>query len=170
MVGRSCNGQILAIQYFTTSYIYWRRAACWALSSVVAWRYRSRGVVPGGAGGAMAPPDFGRSVNSISTRGDRLCPPNYYLHPRIFIPSDGPVLLKRGAVWSVLFCLLLKFRYFEKRRLQEFDPSSTYYLTLISEVKKVEDGPHFCGLLKSKFIALPPSCYQLEKCKYLLSG
>ena len=26
-------------------------------------------VVPGGAGGAMAPPDFGRSVNPISTRG-----------------------------------------------------------------------------------------------------
>ena len=32
---------------------------------------RSRGVVPGGAGGAggaMASPDFGRSVNPISTR------------------------------------------------------------------------------------------------------
>ena len=32
------------------------------------------------------PPDFGRSVNPISTRGDRLCP------PQIFRPSDGPVL------------------------------------------------------------------------------
>jgi len=29
----------------------------------------ARGVVPGGAGGAMAHPDFGRSVNPISTRG-----------------------------------------------------------------------------------------------------
>ena len=28
-----------------------------------------RGVVPGVAGGAMALPDFGRSVNPISTRG-----------------------------------------------------------------------------------------------------
>ena len=28
-----------------------------------------RDVVPGGAGGAMTPPDFGRSVNPISTRG-----------------------------------------------------------------------------------------------------
>ena len=28
-----------------------------------------RGVVPGGAGGAMALPDFGRSVNPMSTRG-----------------------------------------------------------------------------------------------------
>ena len=39
---------------------------------------------------AMAHPDFGRSVNPISTRGDRLCPPNYYWHTRIFWPSDGP--------------------------------------------------------------------------------
>ena len=37
---------------------------------------QNRPVVPGGAGGAMAPPDFGRSVNPISTEGDRLCPPN----------------------------------------------------------------------------------------------
>ena len=36
---------------------------------------RSRPVVPGGAGGAMAPPDFGRSINPISTKGGRLCPP-----------------------------------------------------------------------------------------------
>ena len=31
----------------------------------------------------------GRSVDPISTRGDRLCPPNYYWHPRIFRPSDS---------------------------------------------------------------------------------
>ena len=37
-----------------------------------------RGVMPGSAGGLMAPPNFGRSVNPISTREDRLCPPNYY--------------------------------------------------------------------------------------------
>ena len=35
-----------------------------------------RGVVPGGAGGAMAHSDFGRSVNPIRNRGERLCPPN----------------------------------------------------------------------------------------------
>ena len=35
-----------------------------------------RSVVPGGAGGAMASPDFGRSVNPISTKGGRLCPQN----------------------------------------------------------------------------------------------
>ena len=34
-----------------------------------------RDVVPGCAGCARAHPDFGRSVNPISTRGDRLCPP-----------------------------------------------------------------------------------------------
>ena len=50
--------------------------------------YNTRGVVPGCAGCAMA--DFGRSVNPFSTRGDKLCPPIYYWHPRIFRPSDGP--------------------------------------------------------------------------------
>ena len=47
----------------------------------------SGGVVPGGA---MAHPDFGRSVNPISTRGDRLCPPNYYGTPGF---SDLPMAL-----------------------------------------------------------------------------
>ena len=37
------------------------------LSNGVIWTLR--GVVLGGAGGAKAPPDFGRSVNPISTRG-----------------------------------------------------------------------------------------------------
>ena len=50
-----------------------------------------RPVIPGCAGCAMAHPDFGSSVNPISTRGDKLCPPNYYWHTRIFRPSDGPV-------------------------------------------------------------------------------
>ena len=60
-----------------------------------------RGVVRGCAGCAIAHPDFGRSVNPISTRGDRLCPPNYYWHPRIFRPSDGPdrYIYRKIAVW-----------------------------------------------------------------------
>jgi hypothetical protein len=53
----------------------------------------SRPVVPGCAGCAMAHPDFVRSVNPISTRGNGLCPPNYYWHTRIFRPSDGPDVL-----------------------------------------------------------------------------
>ena len=40
--------------------------------------------------GVPGVPDFGRSVNPISNRGDRLCPPNYYWHTQIFRPSDGP--------------------------------------------------------------------------------
>ena len=46
-----------------------------------------RGVVPGGAGGAMAP----RSVNPISSRGGRLCLPNYTGTPGF---SDLPTALK----------------------------------------------------------------------------
>ena len=52
----------------------------------------SRPVVPGGARGAMAPPDFGRPVNPISTRRERLYPSYYYWHPQIFRPSYGPVI------------------------------------------------------------------------------
>ena len=51
-----------------------------------------RPVVPG----PMVHPDFGRSVNPISTRGDRLCPLNYYWHTRIFRPSDSP-----GMSWLI---------------------------------------------------------------------
>ena len=40
-----------------------------------------RGVVIGGAGGAMAPPDFGRSVNPISTRGGQIMPVQTILAP-----------------------------------------------------------------------------------------
>ena len=42
-----------------------------------------RGVARGGAGGAEAPPEFGRSVNAIQTRGGRLCPSHYCQPPRI---------------------------------------------------------------------------------------
>ena len=58
----------------------------------------TRPVVPGFAGCAMAHPDFDRSVNPISTRGDRLCPPNYYWHTQIFRPSDGPDMLT--VIWT----------------------------------------------------------------------
>ena len=40
-----------------------------------------RGVARGGAEGARAPPEFGRSVNPIQTRGGRLCPPHYCQPP-----------------------------------------------------------------------------------------
>ena len=49
----------------------------------------------GADGGAMAPPDFGRSVNPISTRGVRLYPPQYYQPPRNFRPCDGPVFKRQ---------------------------------------------------------------------------
>ena len=58
-----------------------------------------------GCHGAMAPPDFGKSVNPISTRRDRLCPPHYCCHPGIFRPSYGPV-------YSSCFCAKLFYWYF----------------------------------------------------------
>ena len=53
--------------------------------------YVRRDVGAGGAGGAVLPPDFNRSVNLNSTSGA-----NYTLHittaPRISRPSYGPVV------------------------------------------------------------------------------
>ena len=42
---------------------------------------RGRPVVPGGAGGAMAPPDFDKSVNPISTRGADYAPASLLAPP-----------------------------------------------------------------------------------------
>ena len=36
-----------------------------------------RAVISRGAGGALAPPEFGSSVNPMPTRGGRLCPSHY---------------------------------------------------------------------------------------------
>ena len=43
-----------------------------------------------GAGRVMAPTDFDRSFNLISTRGDRLCPSHYCWPPRFFRLSYDP--------------------------------------------------------------------------------
>ena len=48
----------------------------------------------GGAGGALAPPDFFRTVNPISTRRDRSCPPNNTGTPGF---SDLPKALTLGV-------------------------------------------------------------------------
>ena len=46
-----------------------------------------------GARGALV---FSRTVNPyISSRGDRLCPPQYYEPPRIFRPCDGPAFREK---------------------------------------------------------------------------
>ena len=50
----------------------------------------NKGLLSPGVPGAIAHPDFGRSVNPISTRGNRLCPPKYYWYTRNFRPSNGP--------------------------------------------------------------------------------
>ena len=60
----------------------------------------TKGVIPGGAGGAMAPPDFGRSVNPISTKGGRLCPSNNAGTPGF---SDLPTALYYKSVRTVTF-------------------------------------------------------------------
>ena len=89
---------------------------------------KCRPVVPGCA---MAHPDFGRSVNPISTRGDRLCPPNYYWHTRYFRPSDGPVPLSLltnvpSCVFLVLIFTLWKMTFHIKQIKRAYDNCRVY--------------------------------------------
>jgi hypothetical protein len=42
---------------------------------------------PGGPGGPLAPPIFGRSVNPIPTGGGQIIPTYYYWPPQSFSPS-----------------------------------------------------------------------------------
>ena len=94
-----------------------------------------RPVVPGGAGGAMASPDFGRSVNPISTmeRG-RLYPPNNTGTPWF---SDLPTALQwilqqplilRSHVWVSISFLLFHWQDFLKhvKKMLENCRSSKY--------------------------------------------
>ena len=56
---------------------------------------KSRPVISGNAGVAMAPPDLGRSDNRISIRGGRLCPPNNTGTPGF---SDRPTALNYNEI------------------------------------------------------------------------
>ena len=76
----------LTLAFVICSSKRWSPAVCTSLSS--------RPVVPGSAGDAMAPPDFGRSVNPISTKGGRLCPPYNTGTPGF---SDLPTALSSAA-------------------------------------------------------------------------
>ena len=60
--------------------------------------FSSRPVVPGGAGGVMAPPIFGASVNPISTRkgGGQIMPPHHEFSDLPTALSDlAQVLVRR---------------------------------------------------------------------------
>ena len=116
---------MLVKKYFSNKYaIYFSNDKC----IIIYNQCHFRPVVPGGAGGAMAPPDFGRSVNPISTKGDRLCPPCNSGTPGF---SDLPTALhlntkqlvryrkkqrKKYLLWfhKVWLLILVKFSFSEK--------------------------------------------------------
>ena len=61
---------------------------------------KGRPVVPVGAGDAMAPPDFGRSVNTISTRGwGQIMPTTLLPAPPDFQKLLRPYCVQRSKVY-----------------------------------------------------------------------
>ena len=85
-----------------------------------------RPVVPGGARGAMAPPDFGRSVDPISTR-EGVSDYAWHWHPpppSIFRPSYDPDwIIHFSVVWSfIALKWLLSTVYFQEDDYKNWDP------------------------------------------------
>ena len=74
---------------------------------IVALTCYIRGVIPGGSGSVLAPPDFSRSV--ISTRRADYAP-TLLLAPRIFRPSFGPAHSQE----KVLYVATATWHYFVK--------------------------------------------------------
>ena len=68
-------------------------------------------LVSGGAGGALATPEFRRSVNPISTRGGRLCLLHYYLPTELYVASYVPESYSISVEVAVMDRLLIIFKY-----------------------------------------------------------
>ena len=73
---------------------------------------KNRGVARGGAEGALAPPEFGRSVNPIQTRGGRLYP-LHYCHPPGFkkLSTSLRALRAKSALLAVRAVSMMKADY-----------------------------------------------------------
>ena len=79
----------------------------------------------------MAHTDFGRSVNPISTRGYRLCPPNYYWHTRIFRPSDSPAYISAAALaFKQSLDSLQAFLEYQKKAVRQFSDRCKFFINL----------------------------------------
>ena len=89
IIGNTCWFNIVSLYFFSLQITFHKLGKHLGVRNVWVTKNftKRRPVVPGCA---MAHSDFGRSVKPISTRGDRLCPPNYYWHTRIFRPCNSP--------------------------------------------------------------------------------
>ena len=77
---------------------------------------------------AMAPTDLGRSVNPISTRRGRLCPPHQYCHPWIFRPSYSPAIDSQKIILPRLNCEWTKINQYSDYWSLHCDfPDSRYF-------------------------------------------
>ena len=109
-----------------------------------------RPVVPGCAGCAMAHPDFGRSVNPISTREDRFCPPGFSDLPTA--PAIWPPMMEMPldcAVYSWLLNLQTLAKI--KVKICQF---SIYYLIIFPQLSIVGNSPRFFSHVGAKTVIM----------------
>ena len=114
----------------------------------------------------MGPLDFCRSVNPISTRRWRLCPPHHYWHPRIFWPSYGP---EYKRLLDELQLQKHGFPYLEenkKDRWEKFVSKMDHYATCMQEIKNFfcMFAFHYNSSLKEGI----PRKLQLEQARILI--
>ena len=123
----------------------------------------------GGTLGASAPPMFGRTVNPISTRGGRLCPPQYYQPPGNLIPCDGPVVDISSRInhtpiifsWELMGALE-RWKIFGFQRY--FSMSKISWIHLNISLKSTKLGEDTFWL----FFFLKPSVFKMKVGIYLL--
>ena len=100
-----------------------------------------RVVVPGGAEDAMAKPDFGRSVNPISTRGTDYAHLITTVNPGFFRASDDPINVKLKVIkisFKTFVAILLNRKSWLYQRIvkwKQTDNLNNYSIFLYSSLR-----------------------------------
>ena len=110
-----------------------------------------RAVVSGGAGGALAPPEFGNSVHPIPTREGRLCPTHYWQHPQTRKPNDSSDLVQAASrrIHSLDPLPNKSFIFACKRRNNPTKLPKPFHLTSLFRLRAiVRKSEIFCQILR----------------------
>ena len=113
----SCSAQNILPSFFGATSDLWQPGLVPSYYRIIDRVHQCRLVVPGGARGAMAPPNFGISVNPISTRGVDYAPTS------LLAPPDFQTFLRSCSYYTYIWYILLGGRI--------SDMSKNYYKILL---------------------------------------